>query len=131
LRKNRGIHIRITEEQYVTIKNLDGNITKIFELGYEKFTEQSVEILQKRSEQHYDLYIQCIHKIEEFNKNVITRVHKLEELRKQYLEHDRSIDNPSLQDLSWMKSRIRKIDGATSTNFLKYCISKKDVNEKQ
>lgn len=121
MEKNNRVEIRVKEKDIDTCKFLHLSYAHIWDIGMEHVYKNMHSYVGK-------LYVQKT----EIEANVRTMVNKADERNQQLNEMvdkyivDRSIDNPSRQDLNWITGRIDKIDGLTVEGFLSYCKFKKE-----
>ena len=113
--------IRVSVEDKKLIKGLGGKYADIWRLGFEKWIEEIPSELQKKSEYYQKMLLQCNDKLAKCNDIVITKNHGLETLRQEYVNSNRSIDDPTHQDMSWIESRTRNMTGVSAERFLEYC----------
>jgi hypothetical protein len=124
------INIRISVEQHKFVKEMDGSFTKIWQLGFEQWSHNFPEFLQKKAKEYEKLYEQCIDKMQKCIADVYTKNRELDSLIKQYVESGRSIEHPTALDKNWVKAKTTKIDGINAEKFFTYANHKWN-NERQ
>ena len=118
--KSKQIVIRISNEQHHFIKEMDGSFSQIWQVGFDIWSHDFPEFLQKKAKEYEKSYKQCIYKMQKCINNVYTKNKKLDELIKQYIDSGRSLDNPTSLDKSWVKGRVAKLSGINVDRFFMY-----------
>ena len=129
--RTKQIIVRISNEQHKFIKEMDGSFSQIWQIGFDTWSHDFPEFLQKKAKEYEKLYKQCIYKMQECINNVYTKNKELDEIIKQYLESGRSLDKPTAMDKSWVKARITKLDGVSITRFFEYANGKFNSGNQQ
>jgi hypothetical protein len=129
--KSKQIVIRISVEDHDFVKKMGASYSQIWQVGFEKWSLDFPDYLQKKVQEYKFLYSQCINKMQDCNNIVYTKRKDLDELYKVYVENGRSIQNPSPHDKSWIRARITKLgNGITMDKFFEYC-KKRFEDDKQ
>lgn len=129
--KGKQINIRIPDNEYNFVKQMDASFSQIWQVGFEKWSLEYPDFLQKKVQEYKFMYSKCIERMQDCNAVVYTKRKDLDELYKVYVENGRSIQNPSPHDKSWIRARITKIgNGLTMDKFFEYCL-KRFEDEKQ
>lgn len=120
--KSKQIVTRVSVEDYNFVKHMGGSFSQIWQIGFEKWSLEFPDYLQKKVQEYKFLYTQCINKMQDCNSIVYTKRKDLDELYRQYTEMGRSVHDPSSQDKSWVRARITKLNnGITIDKFFEYC----------
>ena len=131
LTKSKQIIIRISDDEYNFVKKMGCSFSQIWGIGFEKWSLDYPDFLQKKVQEYKNLYMQCINKMQDCNNIVYTKKKDLDLLYREYIEHGRNIQNPTPQDKSWVKSRLTKLSNGTSLDsFFEYC-KRRFEDEKQ
>jgi hypothetical protein len=129
--KTRQIIIRISDEQYKFIKEMDGSFSQIWEIGFDDWSRDFPEFLKEKAKEYDKMYKQCIYKMQKCINNVYTKNRDLEQLLKEYVETGRSLDNPSTLDKNWLSARLTKIKGVSMKRFFEYANGKVNDDKQQ
>jgi hypothetical protein len=123
--KDKIMSFRISYERYKKIqgilKLLGQPWSWALDYGLDNVEQESQEFLQKEAEKYHKMYIQCITKINEKQQNVIQCITEIDDLKQLYIDTGRSVEQPSHEDLFWVKQRLKKFDGWNADMFIKHC----------
>ncbi|CAK0757673.1 hypothetical protein CCP3SC1AL1_2430003 [Gammaproteobacteria bacterium] len=108
--KSKQIALRISVEDHDLVKELGGNFTEIWCLGFEKWCHEYPDLLQKKSQEYKDMYIQCIAKLGKIYTSSVQKSGVLGDLYTIYVSTGRSVLNPTAEDRSWVKARLSKAE---------------------
>ena len=129
--KDKSVLVRISVEEHNFVKQMGGSYSQIWQIGFEKWSLEFPEFLQKKVQEYKNLYTQCISKMQDCNSIVYTKRKDLDSLYHQYVEAGRSIQHPTPQDKSWVRARITKLhNGVSMEKFFDYC-KKRFEDERQ
>ena len=129
--KSKSVLVRISVEEHNFVKGMGGSFSQIWQIGFEKWSLEFPDFLQKKVQEYKFLYKQCIDKMQECNSIVYTKKKGLDSLYHEYVEHGRSIQNPTPQDKSWIRARLTRLSNGTSVDaFFEYC-KKRFEDERQ
>jgi hypothetical protein len=106
--KNKQIALRISVEEHDIVKELGGNLTEIWRLGFEKWCQEYPEILQRRASEYQKLYSTCIAKMGKCYTNAIQKNSVFEDIYQIYISTGRDVNHPTPEDLSWIKGKLGK-----------------------
>jgi len=133
--KDKTVVVRISVEDHNLVKNLDGNFTEIWHIGFEKWCQSYPDILQKKASEYQQLYVQCISKLGKCYTTSIQKDVVLEDLYKLYVSQGRDVNHPTSLDRSWVKGRLGKLDNGsrfTVHQFFEYAQKRfKDDHQKR
>lgn len=129
--KSHSISIRVSSNQYDFVKKMDGSFSQIFQIGFDKWSAEFPDFLKKKIKEYKTMYTQCIDKMQECNGIVYTKKKSLLSLYAEYVENGRDIKNPSIQDKSWIRSRLTRLNmGVSMEYFFDFC-KKKFLDDSQ
>ena len=118
--KTRQILIRISDDEYSFIKEMDGSFSQIWRIGFENWSRDFPEFLKEKAKEYDKMYNECIYKMQKCISDVYTKNKDLNLLLKEYIEQGRSINNPSTMDKNWLKARLTKMGGLSMKRFFDY-----------
>jgi hypothetical protein len=133
VQKTSQVNLRVSVDDMNFIKSMNGSFTEIWRIGFEEWSRNYPDFLQKKASEYKDLYIQCIAKQGKCYTNAIQKNVALDDLYHVYITQGRDIQNPNHEDKSWVKARLGKVDNGNRVSvaqFFEYC-QKKYESEKQ
>jgi hypothetical protein len=131
MQNSATINIRISVEQHKFVKEMDGSFTKIWQLGFDEWSRNFPEFLQKKAKEYQNMYMQCIDKMQKCIGDVYTKNRELNDLIKQYAESGRSLEHPTPLDKNWVKARVTKLNGISTEKFFDYAINRFNNGKQQ
>jgi hypothetical protein len=121
MEKNSRVELRVKEKDLELCRSLFIKYSDVWDIGMEHIYKNMSKYADK-------LYVQKT-EIETNVRTVVdkadSRQIKLDELVKAYTSN-RDVEHPDKQDVSWIESRAKGIDGLTVNGFLNYCKFKKE-----
>lgn len=126
------VSVRLNKDRYKRLDELIHTLGKTwpwaFDYGLTNVEEKSEDFLRERLLQLQKDALQCNSKMLENQYFALHCNTEIEELRQLYVSQGRNITNPSHEDSSWLKARLRKLeDTMTPKEFLNYCqVKQKD-----
>jgi hypothetical protein len=123
--KTENVHIRVSLQQKEMIKKYGKSFSEIFQLGYQTFLEKLPSECEKLAEHYHNLYTQCVNNVNTLSTQKSEETKKLDENCRLYMDNPdfvRDINNPTAQDKSWIKQRIKTQNlNITVNGFLDRC----------
>lgn len=110
--KNQRIELRISSKQKDFIKLLDVTYSFVWQLGFDELVAKSPKMIEK-------MYVQNKIGQDRAENNVRTLFTQLDDLIVKAVKNNRDLDNPDLQDVSWIDANLEGT-GVTSNYFFKY-----------
>lgn len=129
--KTKQIIIRISNEQYNFIKEMDGSFSQIWQLGFDNWSIDFPEFLKDKAKEYEKKYSECIYKMQKCISDVYTKNKDLNDLLKEYIEAGRSINDPTQMDKNWLKARLTKIDGVSMKRFFEFANGRFNSDKQQ
>ena len=108
--KTSTISLRVSVEQLDLLKSMGVRQSEIWDIGFDKWASSYPDYLQEKAQEYKKLYIQCIDKQGKLYTMYIQKNGFLDELYAIYMQQGRDIQAPSVEDRSWLKSRLGNLD---------------------
>lgn len=122
--KTEVIHVRISGERkkrIVSILDVQGkNWSWAVEHGLSNVENLSLQCLKEKVEKLKENVSHCNTLMLEIQENVIQRATKIDDLLSLYLNSGRDPVYPTQQDIFWINTKLKNIDGWGSDRFLVY-----------
>jgi hypothetical protein len=131
--KTEVIHVRISNERKKRIANIlsvqGKNWGWAIEYGLDNVENLSIHFLKEKVEKLKENVSQCNTLMLEMQENVLQRVTKIDDLLTLYLNSGRDPVNPTRQDIFWINTKLKSIDGWDSDRFLSYVRSNNNYQD--
>lgn len=126
--KLKWVQVRISVEDHDFIKKMGSNFSDIWQIGFEKWSSEYPDFLQKKIQEYQKLSIQCNDKIKKCNDNVLTKTAKLDEIYDWYTKTEfeygihRSLENPTNDDKKDLEKKLndKQVKGFTIEQVFDY-----------